>query len=1186
MMAAAFKGLVKKSKVRLFCLTLILTPAFTGVARAQVYLSNLTGDVTDSSGAKISGATVTATDTTTHFVTKSVTNANGVYSFPFLAPDTYIVTVEANGFRTESHTGVLLTAGQTVANNFSLTVGRVQETVTVTDQTPLLNTESAELGDTFTAKQVTDMPNLGRVPFMVAALAPGAWDNGYMNTKTDTTLTPWGGGATATAGNGVGGHTRVTIDGTPDDPLERSGGTGSGDYTGFTPSPESIQEVKIQTALYDAEYGHGGGTVINTVLRSGNNDYHGAAYFVFRNTYMDANTYERVPNQNGAVNPKSATPRTNETWNQPGAVISGPLRIPHVYDGRDKTFFMVAYERVGLRGTQISGATDFVPTAAELNGDFSALCPGGFSNGVCVPGGGVQIYDPLTLDSHNNRTPFPNNQIPSNRINPAGLALLKYFPAPNANYSSTVNYISPRDVDPEKYFSVTSRVDEAISEKHKLSFVFYNQVLGQEITNQGFPTPIGPTGDGDTVFRNNHGGSIDYVGQLPRAWVLDARVGVIYHPFGVVYPGDPFNLSSISMSSAGLSYQTFPGLSFSDSYSGLQAASGSQLSDDTLMTAAAIASKVVGHHNLRFGTQWEVHRYAASNPLSGLGTFNFDRRFTQKNSVNTAVGADTSSGNPIASLLLGYASSGSYANQVSFEIQQPYQAYFIQDEWRARTDLTFNMGLRWEDEAPYTERYNRLSTGFCTTCTNPLQSSVAGLTLKGGLTFASPSNRGYYQSELTDWQPRFGFSYKLPGTTRTVLHGGIGLIYFNSQEGPIGNGFSASTNYVATTDNTHPATSITNPFPNGTNQPTGSSLGLSTLLGQSLNFIEPQFRRPRNLQWSVSEQTLLPLNLTLQLAYEGNRSYYMENSRNINALPAQYYNQGAAGITYLQTQVPNPMAGLIPTNSTLNGATIQRQYLLLPYPEFSTLTETPLTTGGSLYNSLQVLLTKPMGHRVSITASFTWNHQMDSLSYLNATDAAPYRYQDGAPTLLGNLYVNYKLPDFSNMPYTARLVLGGWQANAVMRAYNGTLVSNPGGVTWLSNPNIGGHNYQRYFNTCYENSSGQLMITGVNTSAPACRSANDSPAFRQNLSFTLNSTSPSMTGVRVLDHPDVDASLFKVFPIHESLTFEIRGEFFNVLNTPNFGGPGTSPGATNYGIVTLTQQNDPRIGQLTARVNF
>ena len=1166
---------------------------------AQRYLGSLTGNVSDGTGAKVVGATITATDVTTKFSTKSVSNSAGDYSIPFLTPDTYNVTITAAGFRTESRTGVVLTAGSDFRADFTLSVGGQYETVTVTAGNPIIDTESASIGTTFTEQQVHDLPSMGRVPAMVASLAAGAYDSAYIGGKTDSTLVPWGGGPTATSGNGVGGFTRPMIDGVPDDALERSGTGQGGPYTAFTPSPESIQEVKIQTALYDAEYGHGSGTVINQVLRSGTNEFHGAAYFVFRNTYLDANVYERVTNQNGAITPASPTRRLNGTWNQPGFVFDGPVRIPHLYDGRDKTHFMVAYEHIGLRGVQGNsggaGATNFVPTAAMATGDFSALCTGGFDvNGVCVAGGGVQIYDPLTLDASNNRTPFANNKIPSGRFSPTGIALLKLYPAPNTNQSATVNYISNQITIPEGYYSLITRIDHSINDNNKWSAVFDNQQLGQHIPNLGYPTSIGPSGQ--VVLRNNHGGSVDYVSILPHGYVLDARVGVNYHPFGLYNNGSSYDLSSLGISTTGIAYQTFPGTGFSDSYTGLQSASSSQASDDTYITSAAVVSKTIGKHNLRFGFEGELHRYNAQNPFSGLTSFSYDRRFTQKNSINTNVGADAASGNPIASELLGYPSSGGYQIYPAFAIAQTYQAYFAQDEWRASKKLTFNLGLRWEYEPPYIERHNRLATGFCTTCTNPLQVSVSGLKLNGGLQFASSSNRQYYKSQHNEFQPRFGVSYQL--NPRTVLHSGAGLIYINALEAANGPGFSAVTGYTATTDNTHPFTSLANPFPGGVTPPTGSSLGLSTQIGQAINFLAPGHTNPGILQWTASAQTQLPLNMVLQVAYAGNKTWNWGINNNINGLPANYYNQGAAGNTYLNTKVANPMAGLIPANGNLNGATILNSLINLPYPEFGTVTAIDIPAGEALYNAAQVTLNKRMGHNLDVHGTFTWQKMLTSFQYLNQTDATPEHYEDGNPTLMGNLAVIYELPRFSSTPRYVREALGGWQLNAILRAYNGALFGTPGSATiQLSDPakNISsgsivatGNTRGNYFNTCYKNAAGVNQVTGrdVGPTIPGCVSDASVAAYQLTLPNTLNTLRPRMESIRTQVHPLADASLFKKFQIHESVTFEIRGEFFNVLNTPNFGGPGTSPGSNTYGIVTKNEANDARIGQLTARINF
>jgi outer membrane receptor protein involved in Fe transport len=240
--------------------------------------------------------------------------------------------------------------------------------------------------------------------------------------------------------------------------------------------------------------------------------------------------------------------------------------------------------------------------------------------------------------------------------------------------------------------------------------------------------------------------------------VVDARIGVIYHPFGLIYPGSTFDPATINMNGTGLPFQSFPGVFACDActsaggasgtspgttspYAGLAAGNTGQVSEDTLGSTSVLVSKTFNKHSLRVGFDGNLTRYNVQNPQSGLGTFLFNRQFTQKNSVSTAVGSDASSGNPFASLLLGYPSSGSYGNQIAYALQQLYYGVYVQDDWRVLKNLTVNAGLRWDYESPFTERHNRQNNGFCATCPNPLQASVSGLTLNGGLQFASSSNR-------------------------------------------------------------------------------------------------------------------------------------------------------------------------------------------------------------------------------------------------------------------------------------------------------------------------------------------------------------------------------------------------------------------------------------------------------------
>jgi hypothetical protein len=1165
---------------------LLLSP----FSRSQRYLGTIQGEVIDSSGAVIPEASITAEEVTTHFKTLGKTNGSGLYTFGSLNPGTYTVTSTAAGFRSATRSNVVLTAGNQKQVDFKLTPGTATEVVDViSNDNTLIDSGSANISTTLSSKEVTDLPNVGRNPFVMATLAAGVINTGsggYFQGKSSQFTNPFSGVAVQVTTNGSGGHNRLTLNGIPDDPAERLSGAS---YTGFVPSPEAVQEVKVQTSIFDAQVGHGNGTVTNTVVRNGTNSYHGAAYYVFQNTYLNANTYEKVPNQNAAVNP---TPRNNDQLSQTGFVFDGPVRIPKVYDGRDKTFFLVSFERYASH-TAINYSAR-VATPAERGGDFSALCTGGFnSSGLCQAG--VQLYDPLSpVDANGNRTLFfPNNNIAS-RINSTGAAFATYFPNPNVPNSTALtnpNYISTQTSYPSTYPSFIARFDQAIGSKNKLSAIIFRSGLTQNYPLQGFPKAIGPTGYGYNVYRNNRGGSIDDVHQFSATMVLDSRLGVLWHPFGLTYPGNQnFNLGSLNIANTGLPYTSFPGVTFSsnaattnapntDNYAGLAPGAGGQVSTNMTAALAEILTKTIGRHTLRFGFEGNLIRYNVQNPQSGFGAFGFDRRFTQKNSVTSNVGADASSGDALASMLLGYHSAATYNIQAAYALQQIYIAPFVQDDWRLNSKLTLNLGVRWDYESPFTERYNKQVTGFCATCTNPLQASVTGLTLNGGLQYTSSSNRFPYSQDWNNVQPRVGVAYQpMPST---VFRGGFGIIYFNTLESPIGTGFSQTTSYNNFTTSA-PLNSISNSFPTGVQLPTESSLGLATGLGQSVSYVDQGHVQPKSAQYSASVQQQFPGRVALQVAYVGSRPTRLEVNHNINVLPQQYYDQGAAQVTFLNAAVLNPMAGKFTGTTGLNNPTVARNLLLLPFPEFGTVTAQYSSIGSAPYNALQIQVQRSMG-RFSLQGNFTWAKTMLHTSFLNPFDTRLASIQDANATLAANIFGSVQLPKLSGSHFVTRTALGGWQFNGVLRAQNGNLISAPGNVDIIGNPRQSNPTYGRYFNTCYQNTTGVNVQSTA--SAPACDALSPNPAYRQRLAYTTQHNS-TMLNVRQRIHPLVDASLFKQFQIHERTSFEIRGEFFNLFNTPNFGGPGTGVGSSTFGLVTLTQANDPRIGQLTARINF
>jgi len=1156
-------------------------------AMAQRYLGAIGGEVSDSSGAKVPGAAVKAVESSTNFTTNVTTGADGAYLMPALQPGTYEVTVTAPGFRVEIETHLVLTAGQTLRVDMSLTPGAAkEETIMVSSEAPLIDTSSPTIATTLSTQEVTDLPNEGRNPYVMVTLSAGtiSTTGNYFTAKSSQFTNPYSGTAVAVITDGSSGHNRLTLDGMPNDAAERFSGNS---YTNFVPSPEAVQEVKVENGMFDAQIGHGNGTVTNTVVRTGANKVHGAAYYVFENTYLDANTYEKVALHQ---------PRNNNQINQTGLVIDGPVVLPKLYNGRDKTFFMFSFERYATH-TAIN-YNSRVPNSSELAGDFSGLCSAFNSSGLCTSG--VQLYVPNSpVDVNGNRTQYYVNNNIASAMNATGKAFATYLPAPNVSGSNSLtnpNYISTETSYPSTYPSFIGRFDHSFGQNNKLNVIGFRSGLTQNYPLQGFPKGIGPTnsstGYGYNVFRNNRGGSVDDVQMFSSTLALDSRFGLIYHPFGLVYPGNAnFSLSSLNMTTTGLPYNTFPGEWMnSDGYAGLAPGAGGQISTDALGSVDEIVSKVWGRHSVRFGFEGNMSRYNVQNPQSGFGLnsqsgagFSFDRTFTQHN-VNAVVGSDASSGDPMASMLLGYFTTANYNISIAYAMQQIYMAPYVQDDWRVNDKLTLNLGGRWDYESPFTERYNRMISGFCTTCTNPLQSSLSSLTLKGGLRFVNPNDRYPYPKELHNWQPRLGAAYSVRPTT--VVRAGFGIMFFNTLETPYSSGYSQSTSYTYAPNAAVNGTAIntmSNPFPTGVTLPTGNTLGLGTALGQNINFNDPNHVQPRTADYTLNIQQQFPGNVALQVAYAGARPTRLDVNHNINFLPAQYYNHGSAEVTYLNAKVSNPMAGKIPNSATLNAAQIQQYLLLLPYPEFGSVTENYSSIGTSPYNALQVQVSKPMGNHFNIQGNFTWDKVMVHTAYLNAFDTKLESVQDGNSTLLANIFGSLQLPKFAAKPYWMRESIGGWQFNAVFRAANGGLISAPGSVNIIGQVKQANPTYARYFNTCYENTSGALVQSTA--SAPACDALSPTPAYQQRLSYTTQ-TNSTVIGVRQRIHPLADASLFKRFAISETSSFEIRGEFFNILNTPNFGGPGTGIGSSTFGVVTLTQANDPRFGQLTARLNF
>ncbi len=1146
---------------------LLLTAALPCATRlaAQEYRATITGKITDPTGSAVPNADVTVTGTGTDFVTRGKSDASGNYSVPFLAPGTYEVKVTASGFSSGVRSGIELHAGDKTQVDIPLQLGQSSQAVTVQASGELLQTATASVGQVIDSRQTRDLPVLGRNPFMLAALASGV-SSGLYNGKVSQLGRPFDGAAAQLSIGGLGSRYLILLDGVPNDPPERAS---AAIYLGFAPSPEAVEEVNVQTNIYDAQYGHTSGAVVNTVLRSGTNTYHGSLYEYFRNTVLNANTFD----SNAAGTPVSVV-----HWNQPGVLFSGPVFLPKVYNGKNKTFFMVSWERVwNVNPYTYIGS---VPTAAERGGDFSGLTQ---SNGQPIT-----IYDPLTTQLVNGqyvRTPFAGNRIPAARINPVGQALMNYYPLPNVAGAAGGfnNYVNTPNSQVDQYNSTSVRIDHQLNDNQKLAGVWFRNVRNQVNPAAGYPFPATPytsLGSGYNVERNNYGGSLDFTDVLSPTLVLDLRYGMIYHPFALAYYGDNFNVASLGFSPsliAQLPHQTFPGVALSNNYSSIVSNSSSntasQYSTSNVHDATGVLSKSAGGHTIKTGAEWYLLRANNTVPVSNFGTFSFTSGFTQQN----ALLGSAASGSPIASLLLGYPSGGNVNYNIASAFEQIYYGFFVHDDWRVTSRLTLNLGLRWDYESPMSERYYRQNRGFAFNAPNPLQAQVPSLTLNGGLLFTDGVNKLPFVPDRNNWQPRVGAAFRL--TNSTVLRGGFGTFFEPTFDTGQSSGFSSSTSLVSSLDGgLTPAVTLSNPYPTIV-APTGRAAGLSTLLGQSFTFSNPGRKIPKVYNYSFGVEQQLPWQVVLDVFYAGNYAQDIEVSKGINALPVSDF---ALGSTVLTQNVSNPLAGLIPSNSALNGRTISYQNLLVPFPEFGSITEANNSYGTSSYNSLQVNGQKRLSAGLQMRASFTWDKIMTRTSYLNNQDAFSNlaRIQSNEPNKVFVLSGSYALPLFAKNSGVLHSVLGGWNLNAIFRVQAGYLISAPTGAFSTGvNPKLPNPTTSHWFDTCTLNAS------GVRTN---CASASEPVAWTIQPAFTLSQYNGSSTlpGIRTHIPPDLDLSLFKSFAIREAANLEFRAEAFNLSNTPAFGAPNTSVTSSSFGVVTLSQANDPRILQLALKLNF
>jgi len=1167
------KDLVR-SAYRLLLPALFCALATTGsTAYAQSYQGGLRGSLHDNLGAALSKVTLLLINEATNLARTTVTNASGEYVFDRVDPGKYRLEASTNGFKKLGRSGVVIETQQQLILDLVMEVGNVAETVVITDEAPLIESANASVGQVISKQFLSDLPNTGRNPFSLAAISPNyiPAGNPTFNRQQDQS----GSSQISLAGGPVRGNNYL-LDGVPIADI--------GNRAVIIPTFEAIQELKMQVNNYDAEAGRTGGGVFNVASRSGSNQLHGSLFGFLRPNPLQANNF--FNNRNGIKRPSA-------DYGLYGGSIGGPVYIPKIYNGKDKTFFWVAME--GYRMQSFLSETFTVPTDLERQGNFSQTKNGGQP---------VVIYDPLTTRTVNGqlaRDPFDGNIIPMNRQDPVGRALLQFFPKANrpGDASGRNNYAATSTLD-DRADQQTFKLDHNFASWYKASATYLRYGSREPVADyyQNIANP-----GGSLLFRNVDALAVNNIFTLSNTTILSMRYG--YNTFDdnvdtISASFDPAQLGFAQSFVRDIAFKKFPAIGTGGAYgSPSQGALGSAAPNQRRWYSHNFLtgiSKLLGRHSLKAGFDYRKLSLEFYNIGQASGSFTFTRGFTQGPNPNAAT---TAGGNELASMLLGAVASGNSQLVTPLSVHVNYFGGYAQDDFRLSQRLTLNFGLRYEYEQGLQERDNQITVGFDPAAAFPVQ--PAGLSVRGGLIFAGVGGAPTQQTrpQKNKFGPRIGFAYQY--NEETTIRGGYGILWAPAifSLGPTVDGygalgFSAITNMVTSLDGgLTPANYLSNPFPNGLNRPSGSSLGLLTQVGQNVSFVDQNREAAYMQQYSLDIQRELPGNIALTVGYVGSRGTNLQlggisnGGVNINQLAPQFMSR-----IDLQTRGANPFFGTAAGVGILSSATVSQAQLLRPFPQFGDVIMLGTSGGNSFYHAMTIKAQKRLSKGFSVLTAYTFSKLLDNITgngnffapdntssvidaYNRTRDYAlssvdtPHRF-----TLSGT----YELPFGRGRMLLAGAngavdrIIGGWQLNAIVTYQSGfplsvtQQVNNTNAFSLGQRPNI--------VLDVDPATSGSVSARIDGYLNPAAFSAAAANTF---------GNAPRTIGVRSPSTRLFDLSVIKNTRIIEGFNAQFRLEAVNGFNTPIFRAPNTQVGNPNFGRIT-SQANFARTVQLSVRL--
>ena len=1201
----------------------LVSGATPNVVFGQGFQGGLRGAIKDAGGV-VPGVEVTLTNEQTNLKRSTVTNDSGEYVFANIDPASYAIKATLQGYKTVERAAIRIGTQQFMTLDLTMEVGSISENVTVTGQSPLIETANASQGTVLDSAALATLPAPGRAAFMMGASVPTVVASGdtqfnRQQDQTNISLTSLGGGTRR--GN------NYVLDGVPITDLRNR--------QSANPTIEALEDVKVQVHTYDAEMGRTGGGVFNTTLKSGTNRFQGSAFYQTRPVWGQVNNYfseinRQVATAAGNTTVAALSAKPDSVYYLPGGSIGGPIK-------KDRTFFWFAtedYHDVSTRNVSVT-----FPNAAERAGDFSGL--------VNASGQRVVIYDPLT------HLPFANNVIPTGRINSVAAAMMQYMPLPDsaldngsANYTRTAQIV---DKFSQEY---TIKIEHKFTDKISLSgFYLYNR------TNEPCADYFQPGLDGPNRFADPG----DYILvrrpqilALNNTWVLNDS-SVLSLRFGLTrFPDnntlsiafDPKTLGISPTYASQIALEKFPQVDiqgYDQSGLTLGAINPTEINYKSLSANAAF-SKFVGTHTYKLGGDFRKIGMDSLIPGNGAGFFTFDKEFTSSTGANNS---DATTGNGFASFLLGFP-SGNASRLATLTTTTPLNVYsyyfggYAQDDWRVNSKFTLNYGLRLEHESGLAEQNNNITVGFDPTAnlggagvTIPAD-PVAGTparTVTGGLMYAGVNGNKTTQGDppAIKWSPRVGAVYSF--NPSTVLRGGYGLFWApwnypapstaSSNYGQVGYTLNTNSSQTATT----PTVTLANPFPLGIQSPTGNSKGALTGIDTTISYVDQNRTAPRVQQFSVDLQRELPHSQAITLSYIGARGDHLplggsnDTPVNINQLDPKYQSLTTA---QLAAQLPNPFFGNPNVPLSLSApTTLSRQRLLRPFPQFSNINDRQVSEGINRYNAAVIEWTKRVtngwGGRISYTYSVLKDNQVGETNFYSSNPVGlplnNYNYIASAPACVAGAQLTsacydprseygYSLIDvphrfifapivdlpfgknrkWANESAVADAIIGGWTIAVVTNVQSGFPINinqsdNTGTLSGSQRPNLipgvdlatTGDYADRLA------SADHASATWINPAAFSLAAAN-----------TFGNAPRTITALRTPIQNNTDVSFIKNIRLSDRVNSQLKIEVLNMFNrviTRGLQGAATYAPGNNFGQDNI-QAGFMRIIQIMFRVQF